>query len=123
MCLYADYKESQKETKARLEKFRSSLAEGTKKDIDAKVRDTGKDEKAGTEHNKKDGFKITSDASLKRIKAAQVRRENAINKRHPEIAGQVKNAKRLKSFDIKTSQKATKRHPRGTVSFALTGIL
>ena len=102
MCKFTEARELNAKYLAKLKQAIGGLEEGTTSQVKSVEKSICSDEQAPTKLNKEGGFKITTDASKAKIKAAHVRRENDINtdeSRKAQVA-MVKSSPRTKKFRL-----------------------
>ena len=122
MCKFTEAKELNAKANAKLKEAIAGLKEGTASQVKSVEKSICSDEQAPTKLNKEGGFKITTDASKAKIKAAHVRRENDINtdeSRKAQVA-MVKSSPRTKAL---TLREETRGENKGQWSYVLKGVV
>jgi hypothetical protein len=122
MCKFTEAKELNAKANAKLKEAIASLDEGKANQVKSVVESICSDEQAPTKLNKEKGFKITTDASKAKIKAAHVRRENDINTEDSRTAqvAIVATSPRTKAL---TLREETRGENKGQWTYVLKGVV
>ena len=100
MCLFVTAQEKAQEASEAKRKAIASLKEATPAQLKTVTAAIGTDKPKKTNKNVSGGFKVTSKANLKTVKAAKTRRENSLNtdKGKSRVVEMVKASPRIKSL-------------------------
>lgn len=111
MCLFTQASDKTKEANELRIKAIGQLPEGKVAQVTTVTKAIGSDKPRKTKLNVKSGFKITSDANKKKVKAAKTRRENSLNtpKGKSRILKMVKDSPRNRTLRLEESKKGKTR--------------